>query len=223
MQRISDAVKDLVEGNALLRFGMRERLLNLSQVARYLQPLIAARTKKDVQTSALVMGLSRMQRDLADPECGDNRGPQGFRIKNIIVHSDLAILTFPKTKEVHRALQAIYTKVLDKGGFITITEGTNQITLIIEEVNRALVSKHIEGAPLHIEERVSSLGLKFDESYLHLPGLFHFIFQQLYFQNINVIEIASTATELIVYLSHDDLRLAFDSIYQRFVVQAYEV
>ncbi|MCP4606727.1 MAG: hypothetical protein GY847_40500, partial [Proteobacteria bacterium] len=46
------------------------------------------------------------------------------------------------------------------------------------------------------------------------------LIQQVALQNINVIEVASTATEFNVYVRSKDVRLAFDSIYQRFSKRA---
>jgi aspartokinase len=43
------------------------------------------------------------------------------------------------------------------------------------------------------------------------------VLQQVAVQGINVVEIASTATELILYLDQKDVRLAFDTLYQRFM------
>lgn len=222
MQRISESLRELVLANPFLRYGLSERLLNLSQVARFLRPLIAARTNKELQDSGIVMGLSRLQREL-EGTITREATEEGFQIRNLSIHSDLHIVTFNKTRDIHRALQGIYVKVIDQGGFMTITEGGSEVTVIVEEKSTALLERLAGQTVIHRQEKIASLALKFDDSYLQTPGLLHFIFQQLYFQNINILEIASTRTELIVYLAQPDLRLAFDSIYQRFVVRPLDL
>jgi len=39
-------------------------------------------------------------------------------------------------------------------------------------------------------------------------------------QGVNVIEIASTSTELIVYINESDVRIAFDTLLRAFVERA---
>lgn len=215
MIKASDALQEIVEANPLLHFGLRERLLNLSQLARFVHPLLEVRTKKELQVQSIVMALSRLQQTY-------QKSPQDqrlqFKLKNIALHSELMILTFHKTKETSKAVHALYSKILSSGGFITITEGVSEVTVIVEEAQEENVDKTFPSRPLHKRKKLASLGLRFDESYLSLPGLFHFIFQQLYLQNINIAEIASTATELIIYLDEKDIQLAFDTLYRRFVV-----
>ena len=62
MKKISEAVETLIEGHQGLRFGFHHRLLNLSQLARFLRPSIEAQTHKEVTESAVLMNLSRLSR-----------------------------------------------------------------------------------------------------------------------------------------------------------------
>lgn len=48
MIKISEAIQDIVHNNDQLRFGFHHQLFNLSQVARFIQPLVEARTQKSV-------------------------------------------------------------------------------------------------------------------------------------------------------------------------------
>ena len=80
-----------------------------------------------------------------------------------------------------------------------------------------LVRSSVPLPPTSFVPGLASLGVTFDERYLDEPGFLYFVLQQLYFQNINIVELASTSTELILYLAQADVRLAFDTIYQRFV------
>jgi len=64
---------------------------------------------------------------------------------------------------------------------------------------------------------ISGVSIKFNEKYSEIPGLLYYIIQQITLQNINIIEISSTFTELIIYVEKKDTRLAFDTIYNRFM------
>lgn len=211
MKTIAAVLRELVEPNTFFQFGLANRLLNLSQLARYLRPQVEARLKKSVELSAVTMNLSRLQRESAE-----QRAPSDdLRISNIVVHSQLSVLAYPKRREVHAGINRLYNKLQRLGGYITICEGISEVAIIIDSKNLRLGKDTIEERPAYEYSNVASLGVKFDPSTLDTPGLYHSIFQQLYFQRINIIELASAATELIIYIAEEDVQLAFDTLYQR--------
>lgn len=214
MQKISNALRELIEGNPFLQTGLRHRLLNLSQLARFVLPQLKARTKKQVQPSAVLMSLSRLQRELAvDPKAKSS----SFKIHNMTANSDLVVMTFMKTVHVHKGVNEFYTRLQKQSAYITVTEGANEITIIFNKDHLPRLKGSIGEKPVFQNLHVASLALKFDLRYARVPGFLYFILQQLYFQNINIVELASTASELIIYLEEGDLRLAFDTIYNGFV------
>jgi len=211
MIKVSDSLKEIIKGNQTIQFGLSQDLFNLSQLSKYLVPLIKARTKKEVQASAILMALSRLQRS----ETKKKVQPQ-FEIKKLAANSSLVISTFTKTKTLHRMVNEFYAKVQDSGASLTISEGTTQVTIIYDSEFLPLKNKLIRDIPFKENQEIGSLSVRFDESYLKTPGFIYLVLQQLYFQNINVVELTSTATELIIFLAEDDVQLAFDTLYSRF-------
>lgn len=218
MNKISDAVDEIVNGNTFLQTGLRHKLLNLSQVARFLRPQIEARTKKSVRASAILMHLSRMSRQGAV-----TRAPEPITIENINVQTELAALSFAKSRKTTEEINRFYNIVQEENGYITITRGTNQINVIFDRKKLPVAERDISAKPLYSNKHVAALGISFAEKHLYAPGLFYYIYQQLYFQNINVVEQASTATELILYLDQNDLRLAFATLYNHFIAKQQEL
>ena len=215
MNRTADIVRKIVEDNLFLRTGLHQRLLNLTQVAQFILPQVRARAKKEVQLGSIVMSLSRMQRE-SQPE---RLRSFEFRIESLTVHSELLIVTYPKTESSHKGVAEVHNRVRKNRGHFTITEGINEINAILEERHEPLLKKVLSDKPLFRRDDVGSLGVKFAARYVNEPGFLYMVLQQLYFQNLNVIELASTATELIVYLARDDIRLAFDTIHGSFAGQ----
>ena len=60
MIKISDAILAVIRGNTFLEFGVHHQLFNQTQLARYLQPFVAARSHKEPKASAIAMALSRL-------------------------------------------------------------------------------------------------------------------------------------------------------------------
>lgn len=216
MITLAQALQAVIEKNALLQFGLRHQLFNLTQLSRFLLPQIQARGKKEASESAVLMALSRWHRNA--PAQKAKPLPQEFFVDNIIITTNLCALSFPSLPEVTRALTRLYNQVHKKSGFITITHGIQEIRLIVARQDLNLAKQMVAEKPIMSYPHLASLGVTFKKNYLDSPGFYYSVFQALYFQNINVIEIASTANELIIYIHEDDVRLGFDTLYNRFLL-----
>lgn len=215
MRTIAEAVREIVLHDPFLHTGLYHRLLNLSQVARFLEPLVAAHTRKAVTSSAILMSLSRLQQQLT----ADVPEEEAFLVDRISVQTQLCSVTFAKTAETHRALNRLFNRVQEARGYITVTEGHTEITVLIEA---AFVPEERELAALSlrkIERGLAGLGVQFREQYAEEPGLLYRLLQQLVFQRINVVEVTSTLTEFTIYVHQADLQRAFDALYHRFARQ----
>ncbi len=208
--KLGDALKIMIDQNEFLRFGLHNRLLNLTQVARYLHPHIETRVGKDIATSAVVMALSRLQKE------SEERFPNAslpIVVKNISTHADLCVVSFLRTASVHAGLNRLHNQVQQERGYITFSEGVNEVSVILSAAHLPLVERLIDDSPAYTRKNVASIGIKFDVDQIESPGLFYSVFQELYFQKINVIEVASAGTELILYIDDSDVKLAFDTLY----------
>ena len=208
MKKISEAVETLIEGHPGLRFGFHHRLLNLSQLARFLRPSIEAQTHKEVTESAVLMNLSRLSRRAA-PTPGSHE--EELVLDKVSVQSGLCSATFLKTPESHRQLNRVFQRIRSRNGFITVTEGIREITVIVEAENLEL----LRGARI-VHRNLASVAVTFDSRYLKVKGILHQLLEEVALQNINVIEVTSTATEFCVFLEQADVQLAFDAIFNRF-------
>jgi aspartokinase len=67
-----------------------------------------------------------------------------------------------------------------------------------------------------VNQDIASVGVKFHEKFIEVPGLLYMILQVVTMQHINIVELASTATEVIIYIDQKDIYLAFDAILSKF-------
>ena len=213
MLKISSALRAMINASPWLSFGFHHRLFNLTRVAQFLKPLVEARTHKEVQSSAILMNLSRMQRESAT---GTGSLEGDFFVDKIHVHSGLCTLTFPKTEATHRRLNNMVAKVHERRDFLTLTEGMSEITVILAQEHLEMALATLRVKPRQVNTNIGAVGVGFQEKYLTVTGLLYRLLQHVALQNINIIEVTSTATEFNIYLDEADVRLAFDSIYQGF-------
>jgi len=212
MLRLSDALQSIITENPLFLFGLSHRLMNLSQLAHHIKPLIEVRTKKSVKDSAVLMSLSRLQRQLNKIE----KQITPFHFERLTITSDLCSMSFHKNPAIHSKINRLFQRIEEKKGYITISEGINEITLLFEKTFMEDAEKMIGEKPKKISRDLASIAIHYHEKYNTIPGMLYQIIQQIALQNINVVEIASTHTAFILYVEQKDVKLTFDTLYQAF-------
>jgi aspartokinase len=213
MKKISHAVEAVVSGHPAIAFGLHHRLLNLTRLARYLRPGVAAQTHKDVSESAILMSLSRLQGRWARSRL---QAMATLVLDKVSIVSGLCSVTLAKTRTTHAELHRVFTSIQERNGFITITEGLRETTVIVEEENFPLLRKALSSRPKIVNRNLASVGMTFSEKYLSVKGVLHQLLEQVALQNINVLEVASTATEFYIYVEEKDVEVAFSAIFHRF-------
>ncbi len=213
MIKISDALAEIVHQNKIFEFGLNNQLFNLTQLASFIQPMIEARTKKEVKTSALVVALSRLQKKKRKvaPKI------QNFEIENISVQSGLCVMSFPKSTQIHECVNKAYNEVFAQNGYFTFSESTSEITIVFENKFCSTIEKFINAKDAKYKNsNISSIIIRFDEKYFEIIGLLHLLIQTTCLQGINLIEVSSTYTEFIFYVDKKDVKIAFETIFQAF-------
>jgi len=173
---------------------------------------VEVRSKKDVSKTAILMALSRMQKRMEVITPKYNK----FKVDNISIASDLCIVTYKNNPYVHQMINRLYRHIQKQKGYITITRGMKEVTAIFDKEFLPSVKRIIKEEPTVTSEEIASIGITFDEKYVQQPGLLYSILQQITIQNINVVEIASTYTEFILYIDKKHVKLAFDTLFHCF-------
>lgn len=209
MLKISDALRDIIQKQPFLLFGFHAGIFNLSKLSTFLLPFLERRTKKDLTKTAVLMNLSRLQKEF------QNTSPQvtDFSIKNLIVHHNLCSITFANDETNHTRLNTLYAQIKkQENTYIIINQGINEVTIIIDESNYPIFHTLFGDTVKNSECGLVSLGVQFEQKYYGITGLIHYLVQQLTLQGINIREISSTYTELIFYIRKGDTKLAFDTL-----------
>lgn len=214
MIALSQILPELISANPILLYGLRHKLLNLTQLAAHLQPQVEVRAKKDVSKSAILMALSRYQKQLSKISPKVDR----YRLEKITVYTGLSVFSFAKDADVLKGLNQFHAHILKKGGYATISEGISEVTMIVESTYTPVI-KSLLGRAKYQSDNIAALAIHFPSSYIAVPGMLCMILQQVMLQGINVLEVASTYTEFVLYLKESDIRLAFDTLYRVFEVR----
>ncbi|MEN9390384.1 MAG: hypothetical protein RLZZ283_484 [Candidatus Parcubacteria bacterium] len=212
MRSIPQAVRDTIESDGFLHFGLSNRVLNLSKTAKFIRPLIEARTKKSASVPSILMALSRLR----VKKHRTNVALKAIKLDAITMHKGLVELTYEKTVATARAVEKISETFRREGAYVVTTFGTTEITVITESALRDRVERATP-KPKAVVANLAAVAVQFNERYIVQTGMVYTLIQQLTFQNINVIEFSSTYTELVFYLAQKDMKIAFDTLYEQFM------
>ncbi len=215
MQPLSSILPELVLGDPILQYGLRNRIFNLSQLAKHLQPHIELRAKKEISASAILMALSRYQQRLQKT----SPTVEHFSLEKLTVHTGLSVFSFSKSDDLLRAINKLHGEILGKGGYLTISEGISEVTVIADTRFTPTLKKILARRMKHHKDHISAIVIHFPPRYLAIPGLLCIILQQMMLQGINLVEVASTFTEFVLYIEEANTQLAFDTLYRLFDVQ----
>jgi aspartokinase len=213
MKKIAEAVESTISGHPALAFAFHYRLLNLTKLSRFLRASVEAQTQKRVSESAILMSLSRLSKKWARAR---PQKTEALVLDKVSIVSGLCSVTLAKTQTTHRELNRVFTAVSEQNGFITVTEGLREITVIVEAENLGLLRGALSSKPKIVNRNLASVGMTFSERYLNVKGVLHQLLEQVALQNVNVLEVASTATEFYIYVEEKDVEVAFAAIFHRF-------
>lgn len=111
----------------------------------------------------------------------------------------------------------MYKHIQKENGYSSIAQGMREITVIIEAGFLPLLQQMIREAPVYQHMQLASVGVQLDRRYARIPGLLYTLLQRVTLQNINLIEISSTYTEIVFYVDEQDTQTVFDTLFQSFL------
>jgi aspartokinase len=213
MIKIPDSIRDIVTGNHFLQFGLSYRLFNLTQLAKYIQPLVETRCQKSVQSTAIVTALGRLQKNMMSEAPSEKK----FTVDNISVKSGLATRTFYNRPEVRTAIHRLAEDVHKRQLFYQYTETTHEISLFYERSMSDTINKELSFETKYSNDRVACVGISFSEELFEQPGLLYVLMQRITLQNINLIDISSTFTEFNFFVRDEDVKIVFETLHDCFL------
>ncbi|MCX6708050.1 MAG: hypothetical protein NTW67_00165 [Candidatus Woesearchaeota archaeon] len=212
MVTVSHLVENIVEKKPFLEEALAKGIINYAALAETIQPEIEKELKIKVKTSAVMMALRRFSEKLEKSFVG--QAPIKFKESDITIRSDLFELTISKSPSVINNVRKLYDVVdFSKGDFLTITHGLYEVTIIASRKHKSRIQKILENEEtVKIVDNLSSLTVKIPIEALESAGLFYVVTKSLTWENINIVEIVSTLTEMTFILREDDVSSAFNTL-----------
>ncbi|MBI5061374.1 MAG: hypothetical protein HZB67_03595 [Candidatus Aenigmarchaeota archaeon] len=103
-----------------------------------------------------------------------------------------------KSSTLFAKLKNIYNHIdYDKGEILNVVHGNFTVTIILNEIHKKKILELLGDEKIaHTDSGLAQVSLKFPLDYLYTPGVLHQLTKELAWNNINIIEIVSSLTEL---------------------------
>ena len=212
MVTVAHIVEKILKGRPFLEEAIAYGIVNYTALALMIKKEVEKELGKEVKHSAIMMAIRRLGEKLERGELG--RAPIRFEGSDMTIKSDLFETTIMRSSSAEDAITRLY-KIVDfgKGGFLTVTQGLYEITIIS---NRQYMTKFKEALrnerTIKSIDSIASLSIRIPIDAIETVGYFYVITKALGWNDINIVEIVSTLTELTFILDQKDVTRAFSTI-----------
>ncbi len=200
MITISQSVREIISKDPFLYQILSQKIANLHQVAKKIQPQVEKITHKTVKIQSIVMALAREKKNLEEKNITQFIRQNLYHLQ---IKTPIFEIVLEKNYGNLQKLEKIFVK---KDSLLGVIIGDKEINLVGDEKIIPLVKKNFVAKKFLSD--LASLSIFFDEKLVQTPGLLSFLTNLFYINNINIIEVISTYTEINIIIHYRDLQKA---------------
>jgi len=216
MVTIQEAVDRLLRSRPYLEEALNEGIINLTSLARQIQPEVEERVQKPVKYGALVMAISR--HDSGKIHMVTKRAENLLKnLSNIIVRSNISAHTFENSSTLPRALAELSIAFSSrKGLFYTFSQGVFETTVILNQTAAPeLLKKLSNEKQVSDQQNLSCITLYLPHENTEIAGYYYYILKKIAWVGINIVEILSTTNEFSIIIDDQDVDQVFSILKQK--------
>ena len=209
---ISEIVREEIETMPYVKAALELDLLNFSAFSRYLIPKVQNKFKKKVSREAVTVAIIRYQKSMKKHKIS-KKLRKGIADCNISMRSDVVDLTLERTPEIQETVENFNKKInWRRGGIMFIVQGRAEVEVILDRENYNKIKEIVpEDSTINEIKKLSLISVHQPNTDLtFVSGFYNFLLGNLAMNNINVLQIMSTLTELIIIVSHQQASKAYE-------------
>ena len=209
MVTVSHLVEKVIEQKPFIQEALSNGIINNAALADQMLPEIEKELKKKVKFSAVNMAIRRLSEKLGQSFISKAKFDKN---SDITLKSNLIEITVYKMEDSQEYIKELYSLVDIKGGdFLTITQGLHELMII---TNEKYEKKILEMFPNKLIKKsiknLSSITINIPEESIETIGLFYIVTRALNWENINIVDIVSTFTEMTFIIKEEDTARSFN-------------
>ena len=213
MKTIASQVSEYIKTKPYLSTALSQGIINLTSLARIIQPDIENSLKKPAKSGAIVMALKR----ISDTEEFLSTHKIINILKNlgeITVRSSLNDYCFKLSESLLFAQSKFLSEIENrKDVFYTSSRGVGESNIVVSNnVSNLIDSLFKNEECIDKLENLSAITVKLPNENVTIPGVYYFIFQRLSWEGVNINEVISTSNEFTILMNDDSVNIAFEVI-----------
>ena len=213
MRTIASEVTTFIKTKPFLSTALSQGIINLTSLAREIQPEIEQSLRKPAKSGAIVMALKRISDNLEFIST--------HKIVNVLknmgditVRSSLVDYSFTNSDSLLYSQAKLLAAIEDrKDVFYTSSRGVSESNIIVSANISELVAKLFVKEVCNTKlENLSSITIQLPKENITIPGIYYFIFQRLSWEGVNLNEVISTSNEFTILMNESQVNTAFEVI-----------
>ncbi len=207
---LSQVVEQEINRSPFVSEAMHAGIVNISSLARLLQPQIELQLKEQVSIGAIGMAIKRLPLNPVDQL---DKSISSFmkQLGDINVRSNLADFTFRNSATLLKCQGNLLNYLEeDKSHFYSSCKGVHETTLICSDTLSDKV-KDIFSKEMAITSRhqLAAVSVKLPPANIDTFGVYYIILKKLAWKGINLVEVLSTSHEITLIVSDRDVQETF--------------
>lgn len=209
MTTISHVVKDILDRQVFLQEAINRGIVSHNLLAKNLKPVIEEELGREVKKSAIVMALRRnsnkIEKSFSEPS---------FSYSIETIKTDIFYVVLEESPSLLSKIQNLYPIIdFKRGGILNIIQGTFEVAIITNKKYKKILLNILEGEKiLETVDDLVSISLTYLKDFLFTPGILYDISRFMAWENINVINIILTKTEMNLIVHKKDLTRCYRTL-----------
>jgi len=208
MLSISQIVERIIANQPFLAEALVEGLINVSSLARKIQPEVEQHFESEVKSGAIVMSINRL---IPKMEGKISRIGSEVVVRDIIVRSQLIDYTFKNsTTLIERHTDLLRAIGPNQEFFYTMVQGVFESNLVVSQTLSQQVENIFEAeSVLSKSGSLSAVTLKLPDVNAQQPGFYYHILKSIAWAGINIREVVSTTNEFTIVVNDEAIDKTF--------------
>jgi hypothetical protein len=204
----SEVVKSIVQTSILLEDGLSRGIISYSALARDLRPQIEKKLMKPITRGAIVMALKRVSKDLKYKQ---QKIRKIVNLSGLNVRSNLVEITYANSDTMTEKPKQIFAIAEKrKGVFCSLSQGVRETMIVAaEEIEDEIKKIFKEERLIACISDISAITILLTKESVVTPGVYYSVLKLLAWNDINIIDVISTYSELTVMFANKDIDKAF--------------
>ncbi len=207
---LSIALSQIIEKSPYLDDALRQNIINITSLARQLQPQIEIMLDRKINIPAIVMAIKRLP---PSPSMSLDKSLRSYmsQLGDIIVRSDLVDYSFENTGTLlSRQVELMQRLDSRSKSFYSFCKGVHETTFIISEALTPVIEEIFAEETMIVNRpRLGAISIMLPKSNIDVHGVYYILLKQLAWQGINLVEVISTSHEITLIVSKEDVDQVF--------------